>query len=122
MIARPAISTLVSPTSGGNATRSNGVTITWTGGSANLQIELDGCADSACDNGAAAICVAPASAGSFNIPSYVLEALPASTNAGVVLSSYSEGSFTATGPMPGLSRPTTTIPVSVTAGARAALH
>lgn len=47
-------------------------------------------------NGASAVCTAPASAGSFTVPPYVLEALP-TANAGFVFGSISESSFTATG-------------------------
>lgn len=48
-------------------------------------------------NGAGAVCPAPASAGTFTIPTYVLLALPASTFAGFVFSTQTEASFTATG-------------------------
>jgi uncharacterized protein (TIGR03437 family) len=93
----PASSTLVSPVNNGSATRANGMTVTWTGGSGNLQVELNSCSDNSCNNGASAVCIVPASAGTFTIPPYVLEALPAGTSAGLVLSSYSMASFTATG-------------------------
>lgn len=62
-----------------------------------LQIEVNSCSPGSCNNGAAAICYVPASLGTFTVPAYVLEALPAGTAAGVVLSSYSEASYTATG-------------------------
>lgn len=93
----PAPSTLVSPVNGGNATLANGMTVTWTGGSGNLQIQVNSCFDNSCNNGASAVCIVPASVGTFTIPPYVLEALPAGTSAGLVLSSYSMASFTATG-------------------------
>ena len=88
---------LVSPQNNGSATRANGMKVSWTGGSGNLMIELGSCSDNSCNNGAGAVCRVPASLGSFTIPAYVLEALPAGNFAGLVLSSYSEASFTATG-------------------------
>lgn len=96
-ISVPAASTLVSPVNNGTATRANGMTVKWTGGSENLQIQVNSCSDNTCDNGASAICIVPASLGTFTIPPYVLEALPAGNSAGVVLSSYSDATFTAMG-------------------------
>ncbi len=93
----PALSTLVSPANNGTATRANGMTVTWTGGSGELQILVNSCSDSSCKNGASAVCIVPATLQSFTIPPYVLEALPAGSSAGLVLSSYSVASFTATG-------------------------
>jgi uncharacterized protein (TIGR03437 family) len=96
-IAIPAASTLVSPVNNGTATRANGMRVTWTGGSDNLQIQVNSCSDNTCANGASAICIVPASLGTFTIPPYILEALPAGNSAGVVLSSYSDATFTAMG-------------------------
>jgi hypothetical protein len=93
----PALPTLVSPVNNATVTRSSGMTATWTGGSGNVVIEVGGCADSACATGAAAVCTAPASAGTFTIPPSVLLALPASTSAGFGISTATEASFTATG-------------------------
>jgi hypothetical protein len=93
----PAPAALVSPTNNGTATRANGLPVNWTGGSGILQIEVNSCSDNSCNSGAAAVCNVPASAGTFTIPPYVMEALPASTAAGVVLSNLSTVSFTATG-------------------------
>ncbi|HKE29083.1 MAG TPA: hypothetical protein VKB88_42325 [Bryobacteraceae bacterium] len=93
----PAPATLVSPANNGTATRANGLPVNWTGGSGILQIQVNSCSDNSCNSGAAAICNVPASAGTFTIPPYVMEALPASTAAGVVLSNLSTISFTATG-------------------------
>lgn len=81
----------------GTVTRSNGMTVTWTGGSGNVVIEVGGCTDNTCVNGATAVCAASASAGTFTIPSTVLLALPASNYAGFVFSTQTEASFTATG-------------------------
>ncbi len=96
-IAIPAAATMTSPSNNGSATRANGLTVNWTGGAGMLQIEVNSCSPGSCNNGAAAICYVPASLGTFTVPAYVLEALPAGTAAGVVLSSYSEASYTATG-------------------------
>jgi uncharacterized protein (TIGR03437 family) len=89
--------TLVSPENNSTVTRANGLKVTWTGGSGNLQIDVNSCVDSACNTGASASCKVPASLHSFTIPPYVLQALPAGNFAGFVLSSYSESSFPATG-------------------------
>jgi len=96
-IAIPAAATMVSPVNNGSAIRASGMAVNWTGGSGNLQIEVGGCVDGSCNTGAAAVCNVPATAGSFTIPPYVLEALPASNFSGVVLSSFAEGTFTASG-------------------------
>ena len=93
----PAAATLTSPVNNGTATRANGMTLTWTGGSGDLKIYVISCSDPNCNNGAVAVCIVPASLGTFDIPPYVLEALPAGSVAGVVLDSYSNAAFTATG-------------------------
>jgi uncharacterized protein (TIGR03437 family) len=94
----PASPTLVSPVINGSATRSNGLTVTWTGGSSGTVVmELASCTDGSCTNGAVAACSAPASAGTFTIPPYVLMAVPAGNNGGFVLSTQAQSSFTATG-------------------------
>ena len=66
-------------------TRSSGVTVTWTGGSANEFVELNGFSftDNTDNLGAAFQCVVPASAGTFTIPPSVLLALPAGNNGGM---------------------------------------
>jgi len=96
-ITMPEFPTLTSPVNNGAATRSNGMTVKWTGGSGSLEIEVNSCTDSSCNNGAAAVCHLPANLGTFTIPSYVMEALPAGNSAGIVLSPYSFAGFTATG-------------------------
>ena len=93
----PQNATLVSPQNNDSATRANGLKVTWTGGSGNLQIDVNSCVDGGCNTGASASCKVPASAKSFTIPAYILEALPAGNFAGLVLSSYAESAFTATG-------------------------
>src|SRR5579871_25248 len=93
----PENAVLVSPVNNGSATRANPLKVSWTGGSGNLQIDIFSCVDIGCNVGASASCKVPASLNSFTIPSYILEALPASTSAGFVLSSYAESAFTASG-------------------------
>ncbi len=93
----PALPTLTSPVNNGAATRANGLTVTWTGGSGNVAMDMQSCTDSSCNNGASAECIAPASPGTFTIPPSVLLALPASTSAGFVFSTVIYSPFTATG-------------------------
>jgi len=73
--------TLVSPmsASGLTVTRSSPMTVTWTGGDPNgtVQFQLASATDGSYTAGADAQCTAPASAGTFTIPTYVLLALPA---------------------------------------------
>jgi uncharacterized protein (TIGR03437 family) len=79
-IAIPAQPTLGSPASANNltVTRSNGMTVTWSGADPNghVEIELISALDSSFNTAATAFCKAPASAGTFTVPSYVLLALP----------------------------------------------
>jgi uncharacterized protein (TIGR03437 family) len=60
-------------------TRSSGMTISWTGGAANadVQVQLSSATDSTNTTGATAICTAPAGAGKLTIPPYALLTLPA---------------------------------------------
>ena len=80
----PASPNLTSPANNASVTRSNGLTVTWTGGPANgnVQIAVLSATDQSFTEGSVASCVAPASAGTFNIPPYVLLALPAGPYAG----------------------------------------
>jgi uncharacterized protein (TIGR03437 family) len=93
----PTPSILVSPLNNATVTRSSGLPVTWTGSSENLLIEVNSCSDGSCNNGASALCVVPNGATAFTVPPYILDALPAGTSAGLVLSSDSFTSFTATG-------------------------
>ncbi len=93
----PALPTLTSPVNNATVTRSSGMTVTWTGGSGNVVIEVYSPTDNTCTNGAGAVCAAPASSGTFTIPSSVLLALPTTNYAGFVFSTQTEASFTATG-------------------------
>jgi uncharacterized protein (TIGR03437 family) len=60
-------------------TRSSGMTLTWTGGSSNaeVQILLGAATDNTLTNGALAFCSVAANAGTFTIPAYALLSLPA---------------------------------------------
>ncbi len=89
MITIFALPALVSPQSGAVVTRSNGMTVTWTGGdpAGTVEIELSSASDSTLTTGALAICTAPAAAGSFTVPPYILDALPAGSFAGFRFSS-----------------------------------
>ena len=61
-------------------TRSNGLTVSWTGGSAKaiVQITVYGPTDSSGLTGSQVVCNVPSTAGTFTIPAYALSALPAS--------------------------------------------
>ncbi|MBZ5606719.1 MAG: hypothetical protein LAP38_00565 [Acidobacteriia bacterium] len=98
----PATPTLTSPTPSNNApvTRSNGLTVTWTGGDPNAYVEI--LVTSALDNtfnlGDTARCRVAASAGTFTIPPYVMLAIPAGNFGGFLfLNSEVAAPFTATG-------------------------
>jgi len=82
----PTFATLVTPASGTNVavTRANGFTLTWSGGTSDSFIEIDGqsATDPSNTNGASFSCVVLASAGTFTIPPSVLLALPAGSIGG----------------------------------------
>ena len=62
----------------GTISRSQDLTVTWTGGTSGV-VQINGSsADPSKQAGAVFHCVAPASAGTFTVPSWVLSALPAS--------------------------------------------
>jgi hypothetical protein len=87
-IAFPVLPVLMSPVNQAAVTRSNGLTVTWSGGgtSGNEQILVSSATDGTLSNGSTALCIAPASAGTFAVPPYVLLALPAGNFAGLQLS------------------------------------
>lgn len=58
--------------------RSKDLTITWTGGTSGLVVIDGSSANPSTRAGAGYFCVAPASAGTFTVPAWVLSALPAS--------------------------------------------
>ncbi len=96
----PASPTLVSPVNNTTVTRSSGMTATWTGGdpNGNIQITVTSAIDNMFNNADQAICIAPASAGTFTIPPYVLLALPAGNFAGFVFAPFNTTApFMATG-------------------------
>ncbi len=78
--------------------RASGQPITWTGGAANSYVVITGSSANATAS-ASFFCYAPASAGQFTVPSYVLLALPASTNnsGSLGVENAVTGTFTATG-------------------------
>jgi hypothetical protein len=62
----------------GTISRSQDLTVTWTGGTSGI-VRIDGSsANPSTQAGAAFRCVAPANGGTFTVPSWVLSALPAS--------------------------------------------
>jgi hypothetical protein len=98
----PAPPTLTSPASGVNinVTRANGMTLTWSGGSANYIIQIQGsnATDATQTKGANFTCFVSASAGTFTIPPSVLLALPPGNFGGMNFQPYSlYGTFTASG-------------------------
>ena len=96
----PPLPTLTSPANNGSATRANGFPVTWTGGSGNLLLEVFGPTDASFTTGSVAFCNVNAGAGSFTVPSYVMQALPPTANqssAGFILSSQMANTFNASG-------------------------
>ena len=96
----PTTPTLVSPVNGAAATRSNGMTVSWTGGgsNANVQISIASALDNTFQTGSRAVCKAPAGPGTFTIPPYVLLALPEGNFAGFLLApDRASAGFTAPG-------------------------
>jgi uncharacterized protein (TIGR03437 family) len=82
--------------SDGTITRSNGVTVTWTGGSSGTFVEITGYS-SAAGFSSSFLCTAPVSAGTFTVPAPVLLAMPAGSG-NLDLSNYANyQTFTATG-------------------------
>jgi hypothetical protein len=93
----PTPPTLVSPVNNATVTRSSGMTVTWTGGAGSIQLIINSPNDNTYANGSNAQCTAPASAGTFTIPPYVLLSFPAGSGGGFVLSSFAVAPVTATG-------------------------
>jgi uncharacterized protein (TIGR03437 family) len=78
-------------------TRSAGLPITWTGGSAGTYVIISGTSSNSSVTGFFT-CLAPVAAGQFTVPSYVLGTLPASTTGNLSVSNETvPQSFTATG-------------------------
>jgi uncharacterized protein (TIGR03437 family) len=77
-------------------TRAGGQPITWTGGAPNSYVYISG--DSSSSSASASFtCYAPASAGQFTIPSYVLLALPAGNSGSLLVENVVTSTFTASG-------------------------
>lgn len=106
----PASPTYLGPNPNGlTVTRSNGLTVTWNpnGSTGHVEIVLASALDNTFNTGSQAACTAPAGAGTFTIPPYVLLALPAGNFTFMELGpgtqwAASEGPFTATGLTVGL--------------------
>jgi uncharacterized protein (TIGR03437 family) len=79
-----------------SVTRANGQSITWTGGASGSYVLIGGSSSSSTAS-ASFFCYAPASAGQFTVPSYVLLALPAGSGTLEVENITTPVSFTATG-------------------------
>jgi uncharacterized protein (TIGR03437 family) len=90
----PTTPTMTSPTPDApnptTVTRSNGLTVTWTGGQTNEIIQLEGfnATDNTYNVGADLLCTAPATAGTFTIPPSVLLAMPAGNFGGLIFRSF----------------------------------
>jgi uncharacterized protein (TIGR03437 family) len=78
-------------------TRSEGVLVTWTGGSDNTFVVIGGNSSSGTASGMFS-CYAPVSAGSFMVPAYVTAAMPASSNGQLTVENFTNFTpFTAAG-------------------------
>lgn len=77
-------------------TRANGQPITWTGGAPNSYVIMVGSSSNSTAS-ASFECYAPASAGQFTVPSYVLLALPAGNNGSLLVENPVVSTFTASG-------------------------
>jgi hypothetical protein len=78
--------------------RAQGQTISWTGGSSNSFVIIEGgSTDSSSQVGVGFTCFAAASAGQFTIPGYILAAMPAGTGSLEVGAETGRGSFSANG-------------------------
>jgi hypothetical protein len=83
-------------------TRASGQNITWTGGSPNTYVYIEGSSSSAAAS-VSFFCYAPASAGQFTIPNYILLALPAGNSGSLGVGNFgTAASFTASGLTTGL--------------------
>jgi uncharacterized protein (TIGR03437 family) len=78
--------------------RGSGATFSWTGGTAGSYVILAGSSSNTATGAFASYaCIAPVAAGSFNVPSYVLSALPAGTGSSTLENTSTYQTFTATG-------------------------
>jgi hypothetical protein len=84
--------------SASSVNRSQGVTVTWSGGDPNGSVIISGSSTLSQGGGALFTCTAPPSAGTFTVPATVTMALPASSSGALtVMGSSAPASFTATG-------------------------
>lgn len=83
----PQLPKLTSPTDNTSVTRSNGLTVTWTGGEPNgsVRIVVSSAFDNTYTTGRQAFCKTPAKAGTFTVPPYIMNALPTGGFGGIVL-------------------------------------
>ena len=84
----------------GTITRSQGTTVTWSGGAAGTYVEISGSSSATVAGqylNVGFVCNAPASAQQFTVPAYVLQALPVGTGTLTVENSTNPQAFTATG-------------------------
>ncbi len=79
-----------------SVTRASGQNITWTGGASGSYVFISG-SSSNTSASASFTCYAPASAGQFTVPSYVLLALPAGPNGSLSVENAVTNTFTASG-------------------------
>ncbi len=88
-ITPPAFPTMTSPKADASSptavTKANGLTVTWTGGSANVYVEIDGSSstDQTGSAGASFSCTVPSTAGTFTIPASVMLAMPSGNLGGI---------------------------------------
>ena len=79
-------------------TRGSGATFHWTGGAAGTYVIMGGSSSNTATGAFANYtCIAPVSAGSFAVPSYVLSALPAGTGSSTLTNTTSYQTFTTPG-------------------------
>jgi uncharacterized protein (TIGR03437 family) len=90
----PTMPTMTSPTPDSSTpisvTRSNGLTVNWSGEQANgyIQLEIFNATNNTYNTGADILCSAPAEAGTFTIPGNVLLALPTGSFGGITFRPY----------------------------------
>jgi uncharacterized protein (TIGR03437 family) len=76
--------------------RNQGLTVSWTGGAPGTYVMISGSSASGTVSGGYT-CIAPQTAGTFTVPSYILQSLPAGTGTTTVQNSTNFSTFSATG-------------------------
>lgn len=89
--------TWTNQTAAATVTRSAGLPIAWTGGASGTYVLISGTSSSGGSAFGGFTCVAETSAGSFNVPGYVLAVMPEGTGSLTVTNETTPQSFTATG-------------------------